>query len=57
MSQDPRGEIARRDLAFSHFRLGHINRLLEKNEDAIREYQRAIAGCDELRQSYPAKPE
>ena len=57
MSQDPRGEIARRDLAFSHFRLGHINRLLEKGDEAIREYQRAIDGFDALRQSYPAKPE
>jgi Novel STAND NTPase 1 len=57
MTQDPRGEIARRDFAFSHFRLGHINRLLEKGDEAIREYQSAIEGFDVLRRSYPAKPE
>ncbi len=57
MTQDPRGEIARRDLAFAHFRLGHINRLLEKGEEAVREYQNAIAGFDALRQDYPVKPE
>ncbi len=43
MDQEPRSERARRDLALAHLRLGHINRMLEKRDDAEREYRDAIA--------------
>ena len=42
MDQEPRSERARRDLALAHLRLGHINRMLEKRDDAEREYRDAI---------------
>ena len=38
----PDSEATRRDLALAHLRLGHINRLLEKPDEAAREYQDAI---------------
>jgi tetratricopeptide (TPR) repeat protein len=43
MDQEPRSERARRDLALAHLRLGHINRMLEKRDEAEREYREAIA--------------
>jgi tetratricopeptide (TPR) repeat protein len=42
MDQEPRSERARRDLALAHLRLGHINRMLERRDDAEREYRDAI---------------
>jgi tetratricopeptide (TPR) repeat protein len=42
MNQEPRSEQARRDLAMAHLRLARINRMLEKRDEAEREYQRAI---------------
>ncbi|HUE84601.1 MAG TPA: hypothetical protein VMO26_00840 [Vicinamibacterales bacterium] len=42
MDQEPRSERARRDLALAHMRLGHINRMLEKRDQAEREYRDAI---------------
>ena len=42
MNQEPRSERARRDLALAHLRLGHINRMLEKRDEAEREYRDAI---------------
>ena len=49
MDQEPRSERARRDLALAHLRLGHINRMLEKRDDAEREYHDAIARLDGAR--------
>ena len=43
MDQEPRSERARRDLAQAHMRLGHINRMLEKRDEAEREYRDAIS--------------
>lgn len=57
MNQDPRSETSRRDLAFAHFRLGHINRLLEKPDEAAREYQDSITRFEALRTSYPRNRE
>jgi tetratricopeptide (TPR) repeat protein len=57
MNQAPRSEESRRDLAFGHFRLGHINRLMEKPDDAAREYQDAIGRFETLASSYPENPE
>src|SRR6185436_18025545 len=57
MKQSPRSEASRRDLAFGHLRLGHINRLMLKPDDAMREYQEAIARFEGLASAYPANPE
>jgi hypothetical protein len=57
MSQEPSSEASRRDLALAHFRLGHINRLLEKRDEAAREYQEAITRFDGLASDFPANPE
>jgi tetratricopeptide (TPR) repeat protein/energy-coupling factor transporter ATP-binding protein EcfA2 len=57
MSDEPDSEASRRDLAVAHFRLGHINRLLEKRDDAAGEYQRAITGFEGLASDSPANPE
>ena len=57
MNQEPRSEASGRDLAFAHFRLGHINRMLERRDEAAREYQDSIARFDALRAAYPANLE
>ncbi len=57
MKQAPTSEASRRDLAFAHFRLGHINRLIEKPDEAAREYQQSIAGFENLASGYPANGE
>ncbi len=57
LAQEPHGEESRRDLAYAHFRLGHINRLLERRDDAAREYQEAITGFDALARAHPATAE
>ena len=54
MKQAPTSEASRRDLAFAHFRLGHINRLMEKPEEAAREYQDSIARFESLTSDYRA---
>jgi tetratricopeptide (TPR) repeat protein len=43
MDQEPRSEQARRDLAVAHLRLGHINRMLDRRDQAEAEYRDAIA--------------
>ena len=48
MNQDPRSEDARRDLAMAHLRLARISRMLEKRDDAEREYRAAIAALSAL---------
>ncbi len=54
IQQDPRSQAARRDLAMAHLRVAHISRMLEKRDDAEREYQTAIAGLSSLAESSPA---
>ncbi len=54
LSQAPNSEASRRDLAFAHFRLGHIDRMLEKSDAAVGEYRDAIRGFEALASSYPA---
>ena len=47
LKQDARNEALRHEMALAHLRLGHINRMLEKADEAAREYQeadRAIRG-------------
>jgi tetratricopeptide (TPR) repeat protein len=48
LKQEPRSEQARRDLAQAHLRLARINRMLEKRDEAEREYRVAIAGLAPL---------
>jgi tetratricopeptide (TPR) repeat protein len=53
MNQEPRSDEARRDLALAHVRLGHINRMLERRDDAEREYRDAIARLTALATQNP----
>jgi tetratricopeptide (TPR) repeat protein len=55
--QNPGNEGLREEAASAHSRLGDINRLLGKREDAVQEYERAIDQFDKLAQEYPKKPE
>jgi tetratricopeptide (TPR) repeat protein len=48
IQQDPRSEAARRELAQGHLRVARISRMLEKREDAEREYRAAIATLTSL---------
>ena len=48
MQQAPTSEALRRDVAFAHFRLGHIDRMLEKRPEAEKEYREAIARFEAL---------
>jgi tetratricopeptide (TPR) repeat protein len=48
LNQAPRSEEVRRDMALAHLRLGHINRMLDRRDDAEREYEQAIAGLTAL---------
>ncbi len=57
MNQDPTSETSRRDLAFAHFRMGHINRALEQPDDASRAYRESITRFDGLRADYPTNAE
>jgi len=57
MNQAPNNEKSRRDLALAHFRLGHINRMLEKRDEAAKEYQDAIARFESLANAFPATAE
>jgi tetratricopeptide (TPR) repeat protein len=57
MDQDPRSETSRRDIVQAHYRLGHIDRLLQKPEEAQKQYRTAIAGFEGLSTDYPEQPE
>ena len=48
LKQDATNEALRREMGLAHLRLGHIDRWLEKADDASGEYQRAIAAFDAL---------
>ena len=41
LKQDARSEALRREMALAHLRLGHIDRWLEKADEAARDYQQA----------------
>jgi tetratricopeptide (TPR) repeat protein len=55
--QNANNEGLRFDTVEAHSRLGDINRLLEKPEKAIQEYNQAIAGFESLARDYPGKTE
>jgi tetratricopeptide (TPR) repeat protein len=55
--QKPDNEALRNEMAFAHFQLGHISRMLEDPQEAGKQYQEAIAEFDSLARNSPAKPE
>jgi tetratricopeptide (TPR) repeat protein len=55
--QNSNNEGLRFDAAEAHSRLGDINRLLEKPEKAIQEYNDAISGFESLTRDYPSRTE
>jgi tetratricopeptide (TPR) repeat protein len=55
--QNANNEGLRFDAAGAHSRLGDINRLLEKPEKAIQEYNEAISGFESLARDYTGKSE
>ena len=54
IQQKPDREELYYENALAHFRLGHINRLLGRQEDAVREYRDAIAQLQPLVRAHPA---
>jgi tetratricopeptide (TPR) repeat protein len=55
--QNPRDDSAAADIAKAHMRLGDIYRLLEINQDAVSEYNQAIAQFEALAKKNPANAE
>jgi tetratricopeptide (TPR) repeat protein len=56
IKQEPRNEALLAEMAFAHFRLGHINRLLEGADEAAQEYQQSIAQFERLARDHPMTP-
>jgi tetratricopeptide (TPR) repeat protein/energy-coupling factor transporter ATP-binding protein EcfA2 len=56
-AQNSNSEELRYDVARAHSRLGDINRLLEKHERAIQEYNEAISRYESLAKDYPGNAE
>lgn len=42
LKQDASNELLRHEMALAHLRVGHIDRWLDRGEEAVREYQQAI---------------
>jgi tetratricopeptide (TPR) repeat protein len=57
IKQQPNSDELQNDLALAHFRLGHINRMLDQPQEAREEYREAIAEFDRLRRGNPGKPD
>jgi tetratricopeptide (TPR) repeat protein len=55
--QEPRNEGIVAEMATAHSRLGDIYRLLEMHDDAVREYNEAIAQFVKLSYDHPGKPQ
>jgi tetratricopeptide (TPR) repeat protein len=53
--RDPDDDTIRAEMASAHFRLGDIARILDNDDDAIKEYQLAIQGFDYLAGQYPRR--
>jgi tetratricopeptide (TPR) repeat protein len=53
LKQTPDNEEARRNMAMAHLRLGDIDRLSEKFQDAVSEYNQAINQFEKLSQAHP----
>ena len=56
VKREPSNEELRQGIAFAHFRLGQVNRILEVPAEAAREYQQAIDLFGSLARDYPGKP-
>jgi tetratricopeptide (TPR) repeat protein len=56
LKQDARDETLRHEMAQAHLRVGHINRWLDRADDAAREYEQAIGLFEGLR-NQSDKPE
>jgi tetratricopeptide (TPR) repeat protein len=48
LEEDTGNEALRREVALAHMRLGHIDRWLEKADEAVREYEQAISVFETL---------
>lgn len=48
MEQEPRSRESRHDVAIAHLRLGHINRMLDRPDEAEKHYREAIARLSAL---------
>jgi tetratricopeptide (TPR) repeat protein len=55
--QEPRNDKLAAEMAMAHSRLGDIDRLLQMHEDAVDEYNEAIAQFGKLAEEHPNKPE
>jgi tetratricopeptide (TPR) repeat protein len=55
--EKPKDEKLRNEAALAHSRLGDSDRLLERYEDAVRQYEMAIADFGGLLHDYPRNPE
>jgi tetratricopeptide (TPR) repeat protein len=51
--QNSKNEGLRSEAAWAHSKLGDISRLLQKHEDAVKEYKEAIARFESLARDYP----
>ena len=56
-TQKPNNEKLRNEMAWAHFRLGDIDRLLQKPEDAVKEYKEATTVFERLARDHPDKIE
>jgi len=56
IKQKPGSEEFLNEMAFAHFRLGHIYRMLDQGRDAVAEYQEAIARFGELARDHSTRP-
>ena len=55
--QEPRNEKLAAEMAMAHSRLGDIDRLRLLRQDAVNEYNQAIAQFEKLSQEHPGNPE
>jgi tetratricopeptide (TPR) repeat protein len=55
LQQQPNNEELRREMGAAHMRLGHINRLLDDPDAAIREYRESVAQFDSLVKNDPGR--
>lgn len=55
--QDSQNQALRGEVALAHTRLGDINRLMERHEDAARDYKEAISRFEALVKDYPGNKE
>ncbi len=54
LEENPSTQALRAEMAFAHFRLGHISRMLEKPQEAEAEYQQAVEQFTALDREFPS---